>query len=853
MLPASPFSPRRPLQIAAAVLLCLLSLMPRIGQAQVDPGGTGEITITARYFGVGGVVRPGEWVGIRLQLTDIGDRQRDVLIRVMRPDPDGDRTLFERIVTTNPGITQPLWVYLPLSYRFRQGEVLNVVAHAAIEQVGPGALDSRWMFVPGRVLGTARLSPRSVIPKTVGAIGVVGSRQMGLTRYAGVSNLDHLPTGHERSEVIHQLDADALPDRWFGLSQFSVIVWNEPPPSSLGLERAEALREWVMRGGGHLVIVLPRLGQSWTDEINNPLFDIIPRVAVRRLEGVDLAPYAPIITRTPPAAMPRNEIVHTFIPLEDAEPHEAILILNAPASEGAEGESEPPCIVVRRIVGTGMVTMIGLDVASRWMAERGLPEADLFWHRILGRRGDLAVRDPADLNAPINIPRDTITLDRDVASQIAKTGRAAAGVLIGFVVFIAYWLVAGPVGYAMLRRRGWSRHGWVAFVLAAGVFTGIAWGGATAIKPHRIEASHLTFLDHVYGQPVQRTRTWASLLVPEYGEAAVALGDPLTRGNSPFRNVIAPWEPDGHGRPGFPDARDYRIDSRSPDHVVVPVRATVKQFQMEWAGGPRWPTPRPVGHPDGGEPRIRLVNRGGELRLEGTLVHDLPAPMKNIHVIVVAGQRDTLASLHVPGIRSLLSNVHAVTLPEWAPGTHLNLAERIDLSQVARGTQRNPAQGEQYLRSLLENLQPDSNEALELDSMRAVQRYTALALFSQLEPPDTRIDNRFIGRGQPLAQRKSSHNWDLGAWFTQPCLIIIGHVGDSSQGVASPTPIFVSMQTGVGGGGPYREIPTSGRTVVRWIYPLGSAPPRIPVRGEEPLPEEAPEPPPARGRGTGGR
>jgi hypothetical protein len=830
-LPASTLPSRH---VAIVLCLAILCFWPWGAAAQFEPaatGGSGEIAITAPWFGVGGVVRPGDWTGIRLALTDVGDRQRDVIIRITMPDPDGDSILWERIVSTNPGVTQPLWMYLQLPWRFGRAETLTVTSYAAIEQAGPGAAPGgAWSHIPGPMLGSTRIAPRQVVSKTTGLLGIVGARPMGLTRYAGIPQVEHLPAGHERIELVQRLDPEILPDRWIGLAPFETIVWNEASPAALGTERAQALREWIMRGG-HLVVVLPRLGQVWTDQVNNPLHDLMPLVTVRRVEGVDLAPYAPLISKAADMPMPRSEILHVFAPLEGAAPADAACILAGPP-DAATGQQ--PCIVVRRSVGTGAVTLIGLDVASRWMTDRGLPDADLFWHRVLGKRGELISGREQDVNSPVHLSRDIVTFDRDIPEQIAKTGRAAAGVLIGFVVFIAYWLVAGPIGYAVLKRRGLARHGWLAFVAAAAVFTGIAWGGATAIKPQQIEATHLTFLDHIYGQPVQRTRTWASLLVPEYGEVAVMLGDPGRRDAQRFHNLIAPWEPDTIGRQGFPDAREYRIESRAPDHVVVPVRATVKQFQFDWAGGPRWSMPRPIAAADGSETSVRLVQRNGQLCLEGVLVHDLPQPMRNVTLLVVTGQRNIARSLHLPGSRAMLSHVFAVKPADWAPGMPLDLSQTItDLEPVAR----NPAyatQG-QFFQDFLSSGTTDTAEALGTES-QMISRLTALALFSQIEPPETRTDLR-LGQSPRLAARKSSHGWDLGTWFAQPCIIIIGHVGDSAQGAPSPTPIYVNMVGGLvrgrgiagsAAGGAFREVPSSGRTVVRWVYPLGDNPPGFP-------------------------
>ena len=62
---------------------------------------------------------------------------------------------------------------------------------------------------------------------------------------------------------------------------------------------------------------------------------------------------------------------------------------------------------------------------------------------------------------------------------------------------------------------------------------------------------------------------------------------------------------------------------------------------------------------------------------------------------------------------------------------------------------------------------------------------------------------------------------DLGAWFTQPCLIVIGHI----ESGPTPTPVFVGG-SGEGGEVGATEAPSVGRTVVRWIYPLAPDPVR---------------------------
>lgn len=839
----------------------LLALCPMAASAQepADPGalaaGTGEITITCPWFGVGGVVRPGDWAGLRLAINDSAGKQREVLIQIISKDPDGDTLLYTESVTTNPGVSLPLWMYVRLPYSFTQGSYLQVAAFAAVEEAAAaqGGAGPRWTYGAGRLLGRHTIQPRQVVYRTDGLLGVAGSRIMGLGKYSGVSNQSYLPAAHERSEIVIRLDPEILPDRWQGLEPFGAVVWNEPSPASLTTERAQAIREWVMRGG-HLVVVLPRVAQIWTDEVNNPLYDIVPKVRVVRRENVDLNPYRHLIVKTPrgmppppPVVMPTAEILQTFVPLEGAAPDEAITILAGMPKPANPAERE--VLVVRRLVGTGKVDLVGIDVASQWMTQRGLPDPELFWNRILGRRGEQFTE--AEMRAAAaglrgrNFNRDgPVTLDRDLPNLTSQNSSAAVGVLLGFVVFISYWLVAGPLGYAVLRKTGQAKHGWLAFAAAAGLFTAVAWGGARAIRPAEVRAQHVTFLDHVYGQPIQRARSWVSLMIPEYGDATVSVLDPAARPPMGLQNLIIPWEYEGGDSQGFPDAREYRVDSKSPDQITFPTRSTVKQFQIDWAGGPRWGMPRPIGAGDQGpesEPRITVEQSGRETALRGVLSHDMPAPLTDVVIVVNQGLKDFAESLHAPGFNPLLANVKAVKLAgSWNPGEPLDLGTAVNLN-LRDATGKDIVAGEAFLKDLSEKVGPVDNDQSLTAGGRELDRLLALAFFSQLEPPDTSSDSSFQ-RASRWYQRKASHGWDLGSWFSQPCVIIVGRL--SGDGV-SPVSPWVST------GGAFRETRNSGTTIVRWVYPLQASPPSITPSGrgvgEDPLPGESPDALPGEG------
>lgn len=788
----------------AALVLVMLSVgLPAVAQ----PSPEGEVTLRLEWFGTGGVARAGEWVGIRVAFTDASTDARNILLRVQIPDVDGDTTIYERAVTTTPARAQAAWLYARLPSWVQQGEALLLTAHEAIES-GEG-VSAR--FVPGRRLGTLTVSPQRLMSGHVALAGIVGGSELGLGGYRSSRSGEMNATGgHEPWHVERGLRADALPDRWHGLMQFNVLVWASRDLPELSRERAQAIREWVERGG-HLVVVMTASSARFFpgDPVNNPLYPILPRVRRELREGVSLETLRPLISRNEPPEQ-RRELpmmdINVFDPLPEAMPTDAMRMFLT-----ADGE----CVVVRRLIGCGAVTMIGLDLESPRMTQVGKPDAEVFWHRILGGRGrEYTARDLTDPRT--TIPRPNIAhYDRSISDVINMTRRASAGVLLGLMMFVAYWLVAGPLSFGSLKKFGLSRHAWVAFVVCAGLFTALAWGGAALLRPGRVDGRHLTLIEHVYGRPTtevaQRSRTWASIIIPWYGDATLRVGDPA-EGDSPYQDLITAWESWGT-RPGasFPDSRPYRIDSRSPHRIEFPARATVKEVVVDWAGPPRWSMPQPIaiaGRTQHGE--IRLLPRpdpGVQApSLIGTLVHQLPGALDDVWVIVIRGQK----RLGMGDANQLICEAEAWRYQgSWAPGVEL------DLSILTTGGVEERVRT-RVLDEMLKGMLDTSLPGLDRLSQDALARsLRGLGFISQLPLPTRDND--------VAALRRNAHLWDAGRWFTQPCVIVIGQMG-MMAGLEGPcsAPIFA------GGDGArdsdLKPVPLVGRTVVRWVYPLPEQP-----------------------------
>ncbi|UYV11348.1 MAG: hypothetical protein NCW75_08530 [Phycisphaera sp.] len=765
--------------------------------------GQGEVAIDAVEFGLGDVVRPGSWTGLRLAITDRGVRQRELLVRIEVKDADGDTTEYERGLASNPGQRQEIWTYLRMPFRFRTGDRLLARVYEA-EQTDTASPRA------GRMVGEAYLSPRGLVSAETGMIGVVGSRTAGLTAYGDGQDKPYDTRLHEPIAVATRLNPATMPDAWAGLSQYDVFVWTQDEPVTLGAERADTLRRWVKQGG-HLVVVMPQVGSTWlSGELNNPLFDIMPRVTATRDADYPTGPIRPLLTLRNDIVLPNTIVAHTFEPRADADDEDAFVVLSDPQDRA---------IVVRRQVGLGQVSLVGIDVGDDSLLRVGVPSAGSFWHRVLGRRGDLrpwSMRGPAggvQLRPP---DRKVRHYDHAIDAAIAQTGSPAAGVLLGFVVFITYWLIAGPVGFAVLKKTGRAKHAWVAFVGVTAVFTGIAWGGAVLLSPASIRGAHLTVIDHVYGQTEQRTRTWAGLIVPWYGQATVRVGDEDAGSTIA---TMSPWmSPEINATVGtFPDNRGYPVLAARPSGMSFPVRSTMKELSVQWAGPIVWGMPTPV-DANGAPGVLRATPRPTGIpasqrtsEATGWLLHDLPGNLHDVVIIVNHGMYDVR-----PGVdpNRPIMNASAFGLNSvWPSGTMLDLAANTSYLGTYDPSLRKLLDG----RGVPQLNTFSTSDDLPGDASSVSEQLVIASFINQIGAPPT---SRTGAQGQyGAATRRVLHGMDMSVWMTRPCIIVLGHmgVGNAERGAPCPTPITIEG----------RDPNLRGRTFVRWVYPLDGQPPEI--------------------------
>ena len=782
----------RAFRLVCVILAAAWVLVP-VAWAQSVQLGAGSV-------GVGNMARLGDWAGVEVEFTDSSPTQRELIIQIEGGDSDGDTPLHQRTVTSNPGVTQRTWLYMWIPGSYEPQEALVVSAYEAIDLDAEAAARTGVSYRRGQLLGRQEIkAARGFLFPEIATGLVLGRRVGGVSEYGRRVNGSeiYLPVGHEVTEFAADLEPDDLPDRWAGLSQFENIIWTSANPAELTTARSDALIEWVRRGG-HLIVCLPATGQIWQDTDRNRLASILPDVTPIRLEPGS-SDVLDLLTHDEQATLPDTLVVHSLETNATAERGDADAILT---------DAEGRVVVSRRLVDLGMVTLIGIDLTNRNLVDRGMPMMDAFWHRILGKRGMLMDRS-ANSGTSIFSGREVRSFDGDIGASISSSGSAGAALLLGFGVFGLYWAIAGPVGYTVLSKLGVKKHSWMLFVTAIGVFTLIGWGGVSILRPRHAAVKQVVFLDAVDGSAYQRARSFASVFVPGYSDAGVRVGSPAEEEYSEFHPAATYWSEHYNSllaSASFPDARAYSISARDPDRLRFPARATEKRFRFDWAGERRWSMPRAVTD-NGSVGSIRLAGNGQPV---GNLVHDLPGTLQDAVIIVVKGQRSIDAQTGMP----VVSNYDAYRFAGgrvWAPG------EVIDLRTLS-GDSKGPPGASSYFDDLISRARSitqgfgGGGRTTGSDNDRLV----ASAFVSQLQPP------RQENRNDTLAGvRRYTHGLDLGRWLTQPCIMVLGVV-ETPPGEKATDPLPVYMQRG----GNWDELDWSGKTVVRWVYPLDPNPPK---------------------------
>jgi hypothetical protein len=732
------------------------------------PGGAarGQVSgvtleVDPQAVGFGGAIAPAQWNPLRATIDYRSDEPRQVVCRWLASDADEDRVIARREVVLNPQrADQTVWLYAPLPNPANRSLAWTV-------QVLDGESEN--------LLASTQVGLRNVFDPAQQRLGVMATADLGLSRYTDKA------TRHEAIALIRGMSLAELPDRWFGLSALQTLIWTpqsaKPTDANVAPAQLAALREWVARGG-HLVISLPAVNQTWTD---STLADMLPiddrQLRVRR-------------GAAPPSALGpvRGEVAQVDLTVFD-------IADDADASAIARDRQGSAFVVAGRH-GLGRVTVIGLDLTSPPVRQMGLPFGKYrIWNQIFRWQGPVlaegaieAQRRAQAMDRPRT--RQAVEPDRFVPAMIAMRETAAPMLLGAVVLFGLYWLLAGPVSYFVLRQRGLAHYSWLGFLLVVVVFGLVSWGGAVATQPNSSRVSHFSIVTARADSDQVHTQSWLSLFVPEFGLTEVALGPDQPEAPN---TLAAPGLPRGTPSAGFTDRRQYTLDAAAPNQAAMPFRSTAKQLTLDYQGTLDRAQDATAG---------RWVMPQGELSIEnhwptGKLGHGLPRDLQNVLVVYCPGDGE------MPWV--------------WRHGTW-PADKVIDLSQrgnVARLVKR-PAkldkdrafQKEGFLGQLIDqktgrqfiDMPQGQWQAANSELVKAIEM---LSFYDALPAPNFRKIE--FGASSPVnVERTLGRALDMTHLTQGKRVIIIGHMLNAPL----PAPLAVDDQ----------PVPAEGWTVVRWIY-----------------------------------
>jgi hypothetical protein len=769
------------------------------------------VDINVKQLGVGNAWRAGETNALLVELASTGTDEEQLLLEWELPTPDGDITRYGRVIPLSPGQTRTVWLYGLLPH----GLTMETSMRVQVSRIEDG--------VPVQLLSITQFKPKNLgsmqVHHSTAMIGIIGPHRVGLDQLSNQSgNISEPPPSANEATVLATIgNMDKLPDRWEGWRPYETVFWTNVPPD-LRPSQLRALRQWIERGG-HLVIVLPSTGTPWNiGGATGPLSDLMPD-APRRDEQVSLNTVLKSVTKQPWAGQSRSVPMRVFRDLNgefNALPHDQEWTSTHALDDGRVW-------AVQRPVGHGQLSLIGLDftAADQWsspelgMRLRAIPEADLVWNRVLGRRADTpsaevlgAMKAAKRLNSTRPTSLRTVT-DAIVSEPIAMRERAGRGLLLAFGFFLVYWVVAIPGTWWWLARQNRQNWAWAAYSLTAVVFSLLGWLLVELMQDRTMRVRHLTVLDHVVRGEGQRVRSWFSLYWPGYSDRELEIA---VEPDSIARNLLQPWSPREDDSLTFPDSTHIRVDlDRRPDRSLLPGRGTATHLFADWYGLVDRSTWGNMLRSDPGDPvRLEQDGRGRAIGLRGSIINDLPADLEHVRIMWITDERFSDQTLELvdgelqPWVDPQRAGTSLNRGHAWGRSV-LEAGRRLDLSDL------NPMPSN-ALNTFIEDAYrpPESVSGNRFSSYGERERrleLELLGLYHQLPPPAYHQDGKTLTK-TGTTKRYFGRELDLSTWLGRPCLIITGFLHDSDL----PIPLRID--------GEGNEVNSNGLTMIRWILPL---------------------------------
>lgn len=567
------------------------------------------------HYEAGNVIRRSAWVPIVVDLDLLDQPTFDGSLRVAQVDTDGDRFLdsVEVHLSDKTGGHERVWLYTMINPARDDGrcyvELLNQEGEA-VEVITAGEPAYRAGPVDDKQPNHISDDDYFILSISASTIGHIKS----------LADSDDVGLFMHNLVLGHVAPAD-MPELWYGLEAADAIVWDNARPEELTARQLQALIQWVREGG---VLLLTASESAGAVRLAEPLARILP---------VDLGDVQPLtnlpdVRRELLAPPTKDDTGKERVPAErfDKE-HWAEEPLPAPipvvtctlrpdAKRVSPEDPDRPLIVARRSEGRGTVIFSGVTLRDLLTGGGGAEDffTKLLWLNKRRKTDDVAT--------------STSSLFPHVVSSVAFTTSSSVYLLAASVFSILYVVIATGGVWWFLGRRGWRKHSWSVFGLAA---IGAAFLSVTGVRAfqgfgdrvHEVSIVDLTagdtsaFVTSYFGLKTatdSRLDVWLPLNPARDTEPAesTAFLRPLPVSRLLFDELNEQF---------FSDPVTYRIKPSVAALDNVRFRATLKRFEGRWDG-------TVDGTVDGD-----LTVRGRVFTDESYLVNDLGLDLTNCWLI----------------------------------------------------------------------------------------------------------------------------------------------------------------------------------------------------------------------------
>lgn len=400
---------RRGLLALAAALVAFLASPLAAGALDTDPAPSGPpalLRLTAQPL-MGGNVRPGSWLGVRVHLENDGPAVRGE-VRLTGGAQQGSRYSVEVELATGARqdhllYTQPTWSGGRLTASLVVDEQPLLEQRFQLTAIDPYTTT---VFIVAE-------RPEAIAPAVRGLVGVQGQ----VTARVLTVTPEDLPP---------RVEAWGIVDR---------LVWQDVDPARLSPEQLAALTTWV-GAGGRLVVVGGQAGLAGVVGLPEELLPYVPTSTI----DVPADDLAGLVGALPPGtgALP------------------ALTGQLARGSVTTWSAGHP--IAAQVAVGQGLVALVGIDPTLPAVA--GAPGVDGMWRRVVGpltgqALNPLVLQDDSQIVAALN--------------SLPAVALPDLGLLFGLLA--VYIALIGPINYLVLRRIDRREWAWVTMPVLVLVFS----------------------------------------------------------------------------------------------------------------------------------------------------------------------------------------------------------------------------------------------------------------------------------------------------------------------------------------------------------------------------------------------